>query len=285
MPGRADRVLARGDARSQPQPARAAVPILMYHEIAARSQTRSRLAVAPAAFAAQLAHLQAAGYRTITAADLATSLARGAPLPERSIVITFDDGYADFHHRALPELVRYGFTATVFMTAGWIQDAGPDSADGRPGTMLSWSQLAEAATAGMEIGAHSYRHPELDQLPRHQLWRELADSKAMLKDGLMRPVPGLAYPFGYSNARVRQTAREVGHQYACAVGNAVAGRHLDPFALPRLTVRRSTSLPTFGRIVRMQRLPLIYLSDRSLTKGWSVVRRARAALGGISRDV
>ena len=75
--------------------------------------------------------------------------------------------------------------------------------------------------------------------------RSLADSKSSLEDTLGRPVPGLAYPFGYSDVQVRQAARDVGHHYACAVGNAAVGQRWDPFALPRLTVRRSTSPRTF----------------------------------------
>ena len=138
----------------------------MYHEIAGRQDTASRLAVPPEAFASQLAYLRAEGFTTISVAKLASALA-GEPgrLPARPVVITFDDGFADFHGAALPVLRRYGFTATVFVTTGWIADAGPHAAGRRPGCMLSWSQIREAAEAGMEIGAHSHTHPQLDQLP------------------------------------------------------------------------------------------------------------------------
>jgi peptidoglycan/xylan/chitin deacetylase (PgdA/CDA1 family) len=180
-------------------------------------------------------------------------------------------------------LRRYGFTATVFVTTGWIQDAGSDSAGPRPGQMLSWSQIKEAADAGIEIGAHSHTHPQLDQLPAGRLWSELADSKSSLEDTLGRAVPGLAYPFGHSDLGVRRAARQVGHSYACSVGNAVIGQCWDPYALPRLTVRRSTRLQTFDHMVSARQVSLIFLKDRFLAGGWSVVRRSRAALSEVTR--
>jgi len=261
------------------------VPILMYHEISPAGASGSRLAVSPEAFAGQLAYLHDAGFQTVTAGRLAEVLA-GAPggLPDRAVVLTFDDGFEDFHRCALPLLDRYGYTATVFVTTGWVQDAGRDAAGRCPGRMLSWSQVAEAAGAGMEVGAHSWGHPQLDQLPGAALREELYASKAQLEDRLGRPVPGLAYPFGYSSARVRRVARGAGHHYACAVSNTLLTPGADLLALPRLTVRRSTTPQVFEQISRGSNVSRLYRRDRALTKGYALARRARAGLAGVARD-
>lgn len=256
----------------------AVVPILMYHQVAGPGETAGRLAVPSAAFAAQLHYLHEQGFTTLTAGAAARALAAGGrELPARPVALTFDDGYADFHTQVLPALQRYGFTATLFVTTGWIEDAGQHAAGRRPGRMLTWSQLAEAAAAGIEIGAHSHRHPQLDQLPHRLLRPELDDCRDLLEDRLRHPVPGLAYPFGYSSATVRAAVRQAGHHYACAVGNVIAGPGADPFALPRLTVRRSTTEAEFADIASGRRLAAIFSRDRALTKGYAVLRRCRSA--------
>jgi hypothetical protein len=70
----------------------------------------------------------------------------------------------------------------------------------------------------------------------------------------------------------------------CAVGKAMMTRESDPFALPRLTIRRSTAMTTFQELVQGRNVQRTYLKERAMTKGWAVVRRGRAALGGVSRD-
>lgn len=252
------------------------VPILMYHEIADPADTKSRLAVSPAAFAAQLAYLRNEGFTAVTAEAMSAMLAgNGGELPERPIVLTFDDGYADFYTRAMPLLARHGFTATLFITSGFVEETGT-------GRMLSWSQLAEAARAGIEVGAHTCQHPQLDQLPEKRLREELFVSKERIEDRLGFPVPGLAYPYGYSSAKVRQVAREAGYGYAYAVNNVTADSASDQFALPRLTVRRATTAADFRRLVHGR--PTMRLrEDRALTRGWAVVRRTRAAVNGAAR--
>jgi peptidoglycan/xylan/chitin deacetylase (PgdA/CDA1 family) len=285
----------------------AGVPILMYHQISEARRTGrgrdeggnasrpGRLAVPADRFAAQLDRLAEGGFATVTAGELASASAAGRPL-RRSVVLTFDDGFADFHHRALPLLLSHGFTATLFVTTGWVgQPAGLPGPGGdhgrslhvrpRPGQMLTRTQLAEVASAGIEIGAHSHGHPALDGIPGPVMARELADSKAILEDWLGQAVPGMAYPFGYSNERVRRATAAIGHRYACGVGNRLAGQAPDLHDLPRLTIRRSTRTSDFEEIINGLHISRHYRADRSLTRAWAAVRRGRAAVRGMGRDV
>lgn len=199
---------------------------------------------------------------------------RGVAAPARPVVLTFDDGYADFHERALPLLARYGFPATLFVTTGWLRDAGPYAA-GRPlGRTLSWSELEEATAAGVEIGGHGHSHAQLDQLGDRALRAELRQGRELLEQRLGRPVPTMAYPYGYSSARVRRAARAAGYAAACAVGNALPAAGSDLLAVPRLTVRAATTAPAFARALEGHG----YRVDHALTKGYAVVRRSRYAL-------
>jgi len=257
------------------------VPILNYHEICPLDTASNRLAVTPQAFAAQLEYLVEQGFTTFTASAIAAALATGGPLPARPVVLTFDDGFADFHERALPLLRQYGCTATLFVTTGWIADAKQRAAGPEPARMLTWSQIVEAASDGIEIGAHSHTHPQLDQLGRKKLRAELIVSKKLLEDRLGTSVPGLAYPFGYSRLVVRRAAIEAGYVYACAVANAMASPKHDPLALPRLTIKASIDKEKFANAVGGRSLSKIYSIDHMLTKGWAVVRRTKAIVTGV----
>ena len=258
------------------------VPVLMYHEINEPAQAWEHLTVSPVAFRQQLAYLRESGCTTMTAGALASLLAEGGQVPPRTVVLTFDDGFEDFHRHAVPALLEHGCTATVFVTTGWVAGDDLRPAANRPGRMLSWSQLAEVAAAGMEAGAHSCQHPQLDQIPAAALREELYSSKARLEDKLGVPVPGLAYPYGYSNAKVREVARGAGYGYGYAVRNTTTSPGGDLFRLPRLTVHHSTGLAEFRRLVEGQ-FALTMVRDRALTAAWSVVRRSRAALSGVNR--
>lgn len=252
------------------------VPVLMYHSVSEHPPAAThRLSVHPDEFAVQLGLLRRRGCTTVTFDEYARSITTGAPLPENAVVLTFDDGYADFHLNAFPLLEELGFTATVFVTTGWLDDAG-DQAAGHPlDRMLSWKQVRQLDLAGIEIGAHSHSHAQLDQLSVAALEQELRTSKDLLEDHIGGPVTTLAYPFGYSSKRVREAVAANGYRFGTAVANRLPSSQPDPMRLPRLTVRRSTSLETFSRITGARGIDGTYALDRILTRGWAVGRRAR----------
>jgi peptidoglycan/xylan/chitin deacetylase (PgdA/CDA1 family) len=259
----------------------AAIPILMYHSVAEQPQAAFRFSVSPRVFAAHLAMLREQGFTTLTCCRLAAVLRGEAGLPARPIVLSFDDGYADFHREALPVLIRYGCTATLFVTTGWVADAAEHAAGTPPERMLGWRHLNEVAAAGMEVAAHGHSHAQLDQLAPAALEGELRLSKTLLEDRLGREVAGLAYPYGYHSARVRAAARAAGYRYAAAVSNTAASPRADLFALPRLTIRRATKMAAFQRIINNQAIPWMFVGDRARTAGWAAVRRARRAVSRV----
>ncbi|MFI7635601.1 polysaccharide deacetylase family protein [Nonomuraea sp. NPDC049400] len=264
------------------------IPILMYHSVtdAPNDETRPH-SVRPSDLAEQLAYLSESGFTPLTLGDLVASLHHnnGRSMPGKPIVVTFDDGYADFHSHALPLLERYHFPATVFLTSGWVSDAGDDAA-GRPlDKMLSWGQAREAAQTGIEIGGHSHSHPQLDQLRTEDLRQELRRNKGLLEEKIGAPVATMAYPYGYSSARVRQEVRKAGYFAACAVSNTIAADRHDMLAIPRLTVGKGTTIAMFKRAVEGTAVPLIYLRERILTKGYAVVRRTRYGLRRVRGNV
>ncbi|WP_192583239.1 polysaccharide deacetylase family protein [Streptomyces albicerus] len=250
------------------------VPIFMYHSVATAPNEATRaLSVTPEAFAEQMALIGDLGCTPINTAELARSWRSGGPLPRRPVLITFDDGYEGVHRHALPVLAKHGFAATLFVSTGWLR--GAYDTGGALDEMLDWDQVRELAGADVEIGGHSHTHPQLDELTDEALWFELLRCRGIIADELgVRPA-SFAYPYGYSSRRVRRIVREAGFAQSLAVGNALARRRQGPYALHRVTVRRSTGIEEFERLVEGRAIARNFARDRALTKGYAMVRRAR----------
>ena len=263
----------------------AVVPVLMYHSITEDPPAATRsLSVRPASLTSQLQFLRDHGFTGLTFGDLCERSRSGAAMPDRPVVLTFDDGYADTHEEALRLLTEYGFPATVFVTTGWLRDAGRWAAGRPPARMMAWTQVQELSDCGIEVAAHSHSHAQLDQLDDRMLRSELTLGKTLVEDRLGRPVPSFAYPFGYSSRRVRHSTESAGYRQAAAVSNDAACASDHAFAVPRLTVRRSTSPAVFARLAFCEELHRVFRFDRALTYGWSLVRRSRYGLRKIRGD-
>ncbi|MCF0080033.1 polysaccharide deacetylase family protein [Streptomyces lomondensis] len=250
----------------------------MYHAIAHAPPPSIRaLSVSPDAFAAQMRLLDEGSFTPLTVGGLTAAWRGGQPLPVRPVLITFDDGYQGVHRHALPVLRELGFPSTLFVATGWLPGQH-QIAGAALDTMLDWDEVRELAAAGAEIGGHSHSHPQLDQLPLGALRYELETCWKIITEQLGVPPYSFAYPYGYSDHRVRQMVRTAGFTQAVVVHNALAGPRQDPFSLSRMTVRRSTGAEEFARLIEGRAVTRTFARDRILTKGYTVVRRSRRLL-------
>lgn len=256
------------------------VPILMYHSISCNASSRFRqFTVSPASFAEQMAYLHQHGYAPMTITQYVGVRSQGGTaLPERPVVLTFDDGFADFFTDALPVLKKYNFTATLYVSTAFIDGVSRWLRHERETTrlMLTWEQLTEISSSGIECGAHSHSHPQLDVLSRRVARDEILQSKRLLEDHLGRQVFSFAYPYGYYTAQVRQFVREAGYTSACAVKHALSSRADDPLSLARLLVSADSTIDEFAA-------SLTGRSSSPATAAYKIYARARTPLWQLVR--
>ena len=260
------------------------VPILIYHSISSAATARFRqFTVSPMLFAEQMAYLHQQRYTPLTVTQFIRARSQEASaLAERPVILTFDDGFADFFTDALPVLKRYKFTATLYITTAFIDGVSQWMRRERETArrMLSWQELSEIAVSGIECGAHTHTHPQLDTLSAPAARNEMVRSKRLLEDHLGQEVSSFAYPYGYQTARLRQLARETGYTSACAVRHAKSSLNDDAFCLARLMVRGNADLNTFAALLAdgppssLTVAHSIYL--RARTPAWQLVRRSAA---------
>jgi peptidoglycan/xylan/chitin deacetylase (PgdA/CDA1 family) len=253
------------------------LPVLLYHSV--QDEPPGWLApytVTRRVFAGQLDALLASGRTLVTAGQVADARHGGPALPEHAVAVTFDDGYLDFLCHALPELLDRAIPATLFVTTGALAPHGrsllPDAA------MLTLAEVAKLEDAGIEIGAHTHLHPQLDTLPPAAAAWELTHSKDILEQALGHPITLTAYPHGYSNRHVRQLAEDAGYRAAFAVRDALSPEADDPYRLARLTVKADTPPATFNAWLTGTGAPIAAPHERALTLAWRCYRRARTHL-------
>ena len=214
------------------------VPILMYHRInvapPGTPSAERRLTVRPADFARQMRWLKQHGYRTVTQLELFEALFRGRSLGAKPILITLDDGYRDALDNASPVLARLGMQATAYV----ISSRG---ANGYP-LFLTWRNMRELESRGVEIGSHTATHAQLTSLSDDEALRELVQSRRALERHLHHRVQWLAYPFGAYDARVERLSRRAGYVLAVTTEYGVVQSARRPLALSRLRVLDSTGV-------------------------------------------
>lgn len=214
---------------------RTRLTLVGWHRLGARGDG---LTTSPDDFRRHLDVLEQWGARVLPLAD-ALAAQRHGTLPERAVVLTFDDGYASVVEQAWPELQRRGMPATFFVVSDHLEPerrlpwdrTDPDAELVR---LVSEGQLLEAASAGLDIGSHTRRHTWLPHRTAADLRDELVSSRARLEDLLQTPVTSVAYPAGGWDARVRDATADAGYDTGITVDRGDNTRRTD-----RLTLRRT----------------------------------------------
>jgi peptidoglycan/xylan/chitin deacetylase (PgdA/CDA1 family)/glycosyltransferase involved in cell wall biosynthesis len=241
------------------------LPVLMYHHVGPfRPGTYPSLTVPPSMFRHQIHWLARRGYVGIRADDWTSWIRTGRGLPERPILITFDDAYADVVEYALPVLRQYGFSATIFVVTSQIGGTNAwDEIKGiGPHRLMTREQICRWAAEEIEFGAHSRTHADLRTVSNSDLEREVVGSGEDLRGTLGRKVTSFAYPYGFYNDGVSQcVANSFDVAFTCEEGlNSARSK---PFLL-----RRTMVLPNDSWLDWVFRVKL----------GWSPFQQLRAKI-------
>ncbi|HEY5816253.1 MAG TPA: polysaccharide deacetylase family protein, partial [Solirubrobacterales bacterium] len=231
---------SNGSARAMRGADRSRLVVLVYHAIAdlADDPILARYSVPPDRFAEHLDYLSERGWSFVDLDQVLAAFDGGPPLPPRTVLLTFDDAYADLLHAACPVLSSRGIPAVAFAVAGQI--GGSNVWDSRNGAtsldLLDGKGLREVSGQGIEIGAHTATHRALTEVPAEELKGELDDAARLLEQaGIPRP-RAFSYPYGHWNARVAAAVAEAGYEVAFTVDRGVAQNGADLYALPRMAV-------------------------------------------------
>lgn len=222
------------------------VPVLSYHRFGAG---KGKLSVAQQQFEEQMAYLKNNGYRVIPLKQLLAFLRGEAAIPQRSVVITIDDGYQSVYHIAYPLLKKYRFPATIFMYSDYIGHGG-----------LTWRQMGEMESSGLiSFQAHSKTHDNLnvrlasesiDQYQR-RLVDEVRIPARLLGKRMKNPPFGFSYPFGAVNQQVVNELKRNGYQIGVTVERGANPFFTYPYALRRTMIYEKDGIEKFKRALRV----------------------------------
>ena len=217
------------------------VPILMYHRVGAvNNDWERKYCVGARQFASHMHALADAGWQAAAIGDFFSWLDQGAALPQKTFLLTFDDGFLGVHEHAAPVLAELRWPATVFLVSGllgktdeWTATQNPD---GATHPLMNAGHIGELSKQRFSFQSHTRTHADLTMLDDGSLRDQLTGSRIDLEALLGMPVECLAYPFGRYDDRVLAAAKAAGYRAAFSVQPGFNRRDVDRFRLRRLDV-------------------------------------------------
>lgn len=208
------------------------VLVLNYHMV---NSMFISLAIEPDDFDWQMKYLVDHGYHSISTDELYDFLAGKGTLPDRPVLITFDDGYVDNYTTAYPILKKYNLKATIFIVTGFVS---------KRNGYLTWDQLREMEKNGITAQSHTVTHAPLPELPDERIREELALSKRQAETELGHPIDFIAYPTGVHDLHIVGIAKEAGYKGGFTVKYGNVDRASNVYALERVPIFRTAATNT-----------------------------------------
>lgn len=209
------------------------VPILCYHSISESKD--NELLLSPEKFKSQLKYLKDNGYTPITMDELYNFLKNNKSIPEKSVVITFDDGYRDNYTTAFPILKEFGFKATVYVISNFVEND----------LYMTKAQIKEMSDWGIDIESHTDNHEDLSKLTLDQQYETMKKSKEQLETILSKKVDYIAYPFGKFNANTRKAAEKAGYKLGFSLAGGLADKGDNAYNIDRLYISNNYTIDEF----------------------------------------
>jgi peptidoglycan/xylan/chitin deacetylase (PgdA/CDA1 family) len=200
------------------------IPVLLYHRV---GYTQGYLTITPERFTADLEYLKDRGYQAVSLEKFQNfMLDRDVQMPDKPVLITFDDGYLDNYQNAFSILTQYGMTASFFIISGMLWDEN----------RMTPRHIAEMAQAGMSFGSHTVTHRSLGELSEDEIRTELSDSKITLESILGTPVSSIAYPKGSFSQATVKIAEELGYIGGFTTISGRCSKDMPDFVLKRIPI-------------------------------------------------
>ncbi len=199
------------------------VPIIMYHQVYDVGHRRLDT-VSLRLFEWQMAYIKKNRFHVLPLKKLVQIIKEGKPLPRKSVVITFDDGYENNYWNAFPILRKYQFPATIFMVSDFIDVPG----------YLTREQLREMAAQGIDIASHTRTHAYLPSVSAEIASEQIRKSKERLEQELGIKVSHFSYPSGGFNEKIKFLVQEAGYESACTTNRGYDRFMHDPYELKRI---------------------------------------------------
>lgn len=221
------------------------VPIIMYHYISVppddADKYRTDLSVSPAAFRQQMAYLTDNGFQTVDLYDLSLAITAKKELPEKPVILTFDDGYRDNYENAFPVLQEYGMKGTFFVVTQFIDDGNEN--------YLSWDMVKEMANAGMRIEPHSKTHADLSSQEKDYIVYEVLGSQETIAAHIGQTPRFFCYPGGSFDEKTIEVVSELDFWGAVTTAGGKWHGYNERYEWSRMRMRFTTPLAEFADMV------------------------------------